>query len=164
MADEVFEPLARAEVVKAVERRGPTRVPMVISKWWGEGLGEQYGERLAEFNRFPDDAALLMIDPMPVDVKKLSWWDAEAAKPKAHDAASILPDWKHLDELLDKLPDPLAPDLFEPLREGVKQARAAGRYVLFGWWGLFFERPWGIRGMENLMTDYFYWLTFIFVA
>ena len=47
MANEVFEPLAKAEVVKAVERRAPTRVPMVISKWWGEGLSEQYGDRLA---------------------------------------------------------------------------------------------------------------------
>ena len=28
------------------------------------------------------------------------------------------------------------------------------RYILYGWWGLFFERPWGLRGMENIMTDY----------
>jgi len=155
MSDEVFEPLAKEEVIKAVERRGPARVPMVISKWWGEGLGEQYGDRLTEFNRFPDDAALLMINPMPIDVEKLPWWDADAAKGKAHDASFMLPDWKDLDELLDRLPDPLAPDLLDPVRRGVEQARAADRYILFGWWGLFFETPWGIRGMENLMTDYY---------
>ena len=49
MSDEVFEPLAKEEIVKAVERRCPSRVPMVISKWWGEGLGEQYGDRLTDF-------------------------------------------------------------------------------------------------------------------
>ncbi len=25
---------------------------------------------------------------------------------------------------------------------------------MFGWWRLFFERPWAIRGMENLLMDY----------
>jgi uroporphyrinogen decarboxylase len=34
-------------------------------------------------------------------------------------------------------------------------AHATGCYVLFGWWNLFFERPWGLRGMENLLADYY---------
>ena len=40
-------PLPRQEVIKAVERKRPSRVPLVRAKWWGEGLYEQYGERLA---------------------------------------------------------------------------------------------------------------------
>jgi uroporphyrinogen-III decarboxylase len=35
-----------------------------------------------------------------------------------------------------------------------KWANEQDRYFLFGWWRLFFERPWEIRGMMNLLTDY----------
>lgn len=51
--DELFAPLPCAEVIKAVERRKPRRIPLVFAKWWGEGLGDQYGERLKEFDRNP---------------------------------------------------------------------------------------------------------------
>jgi NSS family neurotransmitter:Na+ symporter len=27
------------------------------------------------------------------------------------------------------------------------------RFEIVGWWGLFFETLWGLRGMENLMMD-----------
>ena len=26
---------------------------------------------------------------------------------------------------------------------------------MFAWWQMFFERPWSIRGMQNLLTDYY---------
>ncbi|MBC7765065.1 MAG: hypothetical protein H7Y41_01165 [Hyphomonadaceae bacterium] len=34
-------------------------------------------------------------------------------------------------------------------------AQAGDRYKVGGWWRLFHERFWGIRGMENLMMDYY---------
>ena len=34
-----WEPLPREEVVAAIERRSPSRIPLVRAKWWGEGLG-----------------------------------------------------------------------------------------------------------------------------
>ena len=154
MTDSIYEPLAREEVIKAVERKGPSRVPMISSQWWGEGLGEQYGERLAEFNRYPNDAAMLLINAMPVDVEQLSWRRDDSAG-KGYDSGGLLPDWKHLDEFLEHIPDPEAPELLGNLKESVAQQREADRYVLFGWWGFFFERPWGLRGMENLLMDYF---------
>jgi len=47
-----WEPLPRAEVIKAVERKKPLRIPLVRARWWGEGLNEQYGARLQELHRY----------------------------------------------------------------------------------------------------------------
>ncbi|MBM4042627.1 MAG: hypothetical protein FJ290_29410 [Planctomycetes bacterium] len=35
MAD-LFEPLPREEVSRAVERRRPRRIPLIMAKWWGD--------------------------------------------------------------------------------------------------------------------------------
>ena len=69
-----WEPLPRDEVIKAVERQKPYRVPMVRAKWWGEGLEEQYGNRLAALERYPEDTVQLWLEP-PIEYDKmgLSW-------------------------------------------------------------------------------------------
>ena len=155
MLTDTIEPLARDEVIKAIERRRPARVPLVMAHWWGEGLWEQYGERLRELDRFPNDAPLMMISPMDFGAMDLPWLrEANDAK-RGHDSGGILPDWRYLDDLIARMPDPERPGLLDPLKEGVAHLRAAGRYVIFGWWGLFFERPWGLRGMQNLLMDYY---------
>jgi hypothetical protein len=51
-----WEPLPCEEMINAVERQRPSRIPLVQAKWWGEGLSAQYGARLDEFDRIPDDA------------------------------------------------------------------------------------------------------------
>ncbi len=155
MHELIFEPLPRAEVVKAVERRGPQRVPLVMHKWWGEGLWEQYGERLREFDGIPDDAILLMMSPYDPGTMDLSWRREPETGVRAHDAGGVIPDWKYLDEFIEKLPDPHAPGLLDGLKQQAEALRAQDRYILFGWWSLFFERPWGLRGMANLMIDYY---------
>jgi uroporphyrinogen decarboxylase len=147
-----WAPLPRAEVVKAVERGRPSRVPLVRARWWGEGLEEQYGERLHELERFPEDAAMLLIEPVDYRAMGLSWPIDESS---AHDSAHVVADWSQLDEFIAKLPDPRTDPQIERMRAEAGRERAAGRYVLFGWWRLFFERPWQIRGMQNLLTDYY---------
>ena len=143
--------LPRAEVQKAVERKGPSRVPIVLGKWWGEGLNERYGDRLQAFSRYPDDVMHLWLDPVPFYRMGLSW---ELPQGGAHDDRPILDDWAKLDEFIEKLPDPETDPQVEWIVEAANAARADGRYVLLSWWQLFFERPWAIRGMMNIMLDY----------
>ena len=147
----VWQPLPRAEVIKAVERRRPARIPCIRTKWWGEGLVEQYGARLDEFDRYPEDFVMLEIDPLDPFRMGLSW---DLDDQGAHDARIVIDDWSRLDEFIAKMPDPATDPQFDALAARADQARAADRYVLFGWWRLFFERPWGIRGMQNLLIDY----------
>ncbi len=149
--DGYWPPLSRVEVIKAVERQRPARIPLVRAKWWGEGLIEQYGERLQAFDRYPEDVVQLWIEPIRFEEMGLSWeFDAEGS----HDSRCVIDDWARLDEFIEKLPDPWSDPQFEALIAQAEEARAQDRYILFSWWRLFFERPWGIRGMTNLLMDY----------
>ena len=153
MEKSAMEPLRKGEVIKAVTGGRPERIPIIRGRWWGEGLREQYGSRLDPLERYPEDAVQLFL-PNPVNPVKmdLSW---DWRKDGAHDSRIVIEDWAKLDEFIEKLPDPARDD---DLKECARQAETAGRddrYVMLSWWNLFFERPWVIRGMENLMVDYY---------
>ncbi len=152
MAKKGWEPLPKEEVIKAVERKGPCRIPLVNAKWWGEGLREQYGERLQELDRFPDDPVTLWIDMLPIKAMNLSWQVKAGA---GHDSNVVIDDWAKLDEFIAKMPDPETDPRMDKLAQQAAAIHAQGRYLLFAWWRLFFERPWSLRGMENLMIDYY---------
>jgi uroporphyrinogen decarboxylase len=66
----------------------------------------------------------------------------------------VLDDWSKLNEFIEKFPDPENDPSMEELVKHADELRKQDRYILFGWWNLFFERPWMIRGMENLLMDY----------
>lgn len=144
--------LPREEVFKAIERKKPSRIPLVLSKWWGEGLTEQYGERLNEFNQYPDDVGFLWLQPLRVEEMDLSW---EIEFSGARDSQCVIDDWSKLDEFIEKMPDPENDPQFEKLHEQAEKIRSNNLYMMVAWWRLFFERPWGIRGMENLLIDYY---------
>lgn len=151
--ERMIQPLHRDEVIKAVERKNPSRIPLVNAKWWGEGLEEQYGNKLNELDRYPEDVVWLFMDN-PVDSEKmdLSWeWKRESA----HESTVVIDDWNKLDEFIEKLPNPANDPQFEKFRNITEKARSEDRYILFGWWCFFFEQPWHLRGMENLMIDHF---------
>jgi uroporphyrinogen decarboxylase len=150
----LYQPLSRAEVIKAVERKNPRRVPLVLAYWAGEGLDAQYGDRLHEFQRYPEDVVQLWIDPpIRFDQMGLSW--ELPPEVGAHDNRPVIDDWAKLDEFISKLPDPETDERFDTLPAQVKAARDADRYIIFGWWNFFFEFPWKIRGMANLLMDYY---------
>lgn len=150
--ERVWGPLPREEVIKTIERRKPYRVPIVLGKWWGEGLVEQYGDRLQAFERYPQDVADLWIEPLDYHAMGLSWPIADDG---AHDSRAILDDWVKLDEFIEKMPDPENDPQIEGLVKAADKARAQDRYIMFSWWRLFFERPWAIRGMTTLLMDYY---------
>ena len=147
----MFKPMPRAEVVKAVERKNPCRIPLAFAHWWGEGLWEEYGERLNELNRYPEDVRFIGIPKFDVNAMKLSW---KIEGGKAHDANLVIDDWAKLDEFIAKLPDPSKDPAFEQMAKDAARVHEEDLYLIVGWWGLFFETLWGLRGMENLLMDY----------
>ena len=152
MAKRCWEALPKEEVIKAVERKRPSRIPLIHAKWWGEGLLEQYGQRLKELDRYAHDYEMLWANMLDVKKMNLSW------KIKAgggHDSNVVIDDWAKLDEFIARMPNPETDPQMDNLAQGASQLRATGKYLLFGWWCLFFERPWMLRGMENLMIDYY---------
>jgi len=147
-----LKPLPRAEVIKAVERKRPSRIPLVRARWWGEGLGEQYGDRLGELNRYPEDTATIWVNPLDIGAMGLSW--SMSSGGGGHDSNCVINDWAHLDEFIEKMPDPETDPQFDELIKQAERIREQDRYLLFGWWGLLFEKPWGLRSMQGLLTDY----------
>jgi uroporphyrinogen decarboxylase len=135
--DDSLLPLPREEVIKAIERLRPIRIPMVQARWWGEGLEEQYGKRLLELERYPEDAAFLWMDLSNYSSWNLPW---KIKDDGAHDARCVLESWDRLDEFIAHFPDPEKDPRFEDL---------------VACWRLFFERPWEIRGMRTLFMDYY---------
>jgi uroporphyrinogen decarboxylase len=148
-----FQPLSRDEVIRTIERRNPSRIPMILAKWWGHGLPEQHGDRLKDLDRYPEDVAWLWT-PNPIEPLEmnLSWeWDTTVAK----DAVCVIDDWGKLDEFIEKLPCAENDERWADLAEIAHKARADDRYLMFAHWNFFFERPWMLRGMANLMLDYY---------
>jgi len=91
---------------------------------------------------------------MPIDYEemRLSWQIQPAS---ARDSSCIIDDWAKLDEFIDKMPDPEKNPQFDSLIERAKALRSRNLYIMFAFWRLFFERPWAIRGMQNIMIDYY---------
>jgi uroporphyrinogen decarboxylase len=147
--------LSREEVVRAVERQGRGPVPTFACTWWGEGLEAQYGPRLTDLaERYPDDVAMVQ-PPMPDWAHHpYSWRRGDTVEVRGHDAAATLTDWRYLDEFIETSPEVESLDWSAPVAHA-RAARDAGRYLLARFWRLFFEGPWGIRGMENLLLDYY---------
>jgi uroporphyrinogen-III decarboxylase len=73
---------------------------------------------------------------------------------RGHDANVGIEDWAQLDAILDAWPDPNLPQIFDGLRERAARA-SSGRYVLMTWWFCLYERLWSLRGMENVLCDFY---------
>ncbi len=159
----IREPLDREEVINSIERKGCNRIPLVMHKWWGEGLLEKYGKKLQEMAEdFPEDVVVGWYQ-RPGDHKSSNnnpeyrWgYRDEYRNFEAHSIAErkiLLPDWNDLDKLLDKFPDPEEPGNFKKVEKIYNSCDE--RYRLGAWWTLYHEAFWNIRGMENLMFDYY---------
>ena len=94
---------------------------------------------------------MAMIDPIRFEEMDLPWTFNQSG---AQDARNVLDDWEKLDEFIARLPKPEGDPYFEKVAVMAEYARENDFYFIFGWWGLFFERPWAIRGMINLLKDY----------
>lgn len=151
--------LTREEVRAAIRFRNPPRPPRAFTKWWGEGLGEQYGAELSRFDKFEEDVVVVGF-PCPSFSPREDgfYWRLPEVKCEGkvgHDANAALPDWDDLPALLENLPDTDAPGLFDEQKRIADEAHRQGKYVLIHHWSLMYERIWNFRGMENLLMDYY---------
>ena len=151
--------LTRDEVRAAIRFKKPPRPPRAFTKWWGEGLYEQYGSRLSMFDKYEEDVVVVGF-PQPSFSHRddgFCWRlpKIEYDRKTGHDARAALPDWKYLPDMLEKLPDTDVPGIFDDAKRIADKAHAEGKYVLIHHWSLMFERIWNFRGMENLLTDYY---------
>lgn len=159
----VREPLSKAEVIQAIERKGGSRLPLVFHKWWGVGLEEKYGPELNNMaDLYPDDIFVSFYNEPGTDKSSNKnpayrfGYKSDYSHAATHSIAStveLLDNWNDLDLFLQDFPDPNEPGVFDGVKEEMKNA--GSRYKLGCYWRLFHEKLWQIRGMENLMIDYY---------
>ncbi|HHT27304.1 MAG TPA: hypothetical protein GXZ82_08680, partial [Firmicutes bacterium] len=70
--NDIFAPLPKEEVIAAIERRNPSRIPLIRTKWWGEGLVAQYGAALNVTKKYPEDAVFILVTPFDANKMNLS--------------------------------------------------------------------------------------------
>ena len=158
------EPLTKAEVKAAIERTGCERVPVMMHKWWGDGLAALHGDALERMAaRFPDDICMVwhqmpggQTSPTDNPHFRFGYLDDYSAAERHSIGQSVvlLDDWADLDRFLADFPNPDEPGVFDGAARAARE-QANGRYLLGSFWSVFHERLWGIRGMENLMLDYY---------
>ena len=159
----IREPLTREDVINAIERKGGSKIPLVMHKWWGSGLKDKYGSALDEMaKKYPDDIFTAWYNT-PGSVTSSTnnpsyrWgFNSDYNDAERHSIgkfAVLLPDWTKLDEFIADFPDPNEPTNFDKVK--VELSQAGDRYKLGCWWRLFHEKLWEIRGMENLAYDYY---------
>ena len=159
-----YEPISREDVKKALEGGGPVRPPTCLLKWPGEGLREYHGDALDEvLSRYPDDILLGGVQqpggweaPEGFDPEyRWGWRDKPEpdAQVHGHDGGGgLIYDWSVLDEFLATFPKADDPKIWDGVRQAV--ANGGGRYVLAAAWNNFYERLWGLRGMQQVLMDF----------
>ena len=150
--------LTREEVRAAIRFQNPPRPPRAFTKWWGEGLAEQYGDQLRVFDKYEEDVVVVgfpqpWMSPRPDGF----WWRVPQIDRRftSYDSNAFLPDWAYLPDFLAELPNADAPGLFDEAKRIADQAHAEGKYVLIHHWSLMYELIWQFRSMEELLVDYY---------
>lgn len=155
--------LTSNQVAQAITRTSTDgSIPVFMSKWWGSGLRDVHGAALVTLEQaYPDDISAGWYVEPGFDVShtnnpeyRFGYLDYQhAERHSIGESAVLLPDWDGLDALLEHFPDPQEPGNFTPVYAAAENA--GSRYKLGCWWRLFHERFWSVRGMENLMMDYY---------
>jgi len=157
------EALPAEEVRKAIEHRKPVRVPMMIHQWNGASGDDERAKQIRQIqSEYPND----MYSTWP---NLPGFWDGDSEIPgynwlncpkpaghnvSAHDANVAIPDLGALDEILEAWPDPNIPQMYDGKAEQIA-AEAQGRYTAVSWAFCFYERMWSLRGMENILCDFY---------
>ncbi len=156
-----IEPLSRDEVRRALRRRRPPRPPTArLHAFPARETWDRYGEALQHVvARYPEDVLRPYVrEPGywtgPENAPEYCWAFGDKGEKRNHglDASrQIIDDWSELDAFLEELPDPHKPDAMDTIKR--VRAEHPDRYVAGSWSYCFFERPWEVRGMENLLVD-----------
>ncbi len=159
-----YASLSREETKKALQGTSSSRPPAHMHKWPGEGLVEYHGNKVWEvFEKYPTDVVMRSVvqpgmweAPEGFD-PEYRWAFKDKAAPEEEkgldSGTQVLHDWSELDSFLENMPATDNPAIFAPVREA--KAEAEGRYVLAQAFNYFYERLWGLRGMQNLLMDFY---------
>ncbi len=141
---------------------------MLLAQYWNpaDAFGDRAPQVLDIQAQYPQDAYFVRVrrpliweDPRsPTYIPGYTWMHAPPPPGEpvrnAPDSSLAITDWSMLDFMLDHWPDAAIPQAFEasPMEA---RALAGGRYLGIYWAYCLYERLWTLRGMENIMCDFY---------
>ena len=157
-----YAPLTREEVIRVVEGKGiASRIPVLLHAWcseWAFPKEEDHNRVKALLESYPQDAQIIRLN-MPLfydapeddpDYRWLNKDDPYKGKSVGLDEKVGLDDWAEFDDLYAHRPNPNYAKL-------IPDEKKDGRYCLIHFWNLLFENHWQFRGMENALTDFYFY-------
>lgn len=145
-----MDPLPKKDVVAAIERTGPSATPRHRMNYYNDETVEKYRDRIIELMKaYPEDVVKHKYVEPP--------WDELCQDPseldKSIDARILMPEYTNVDEVADTIVGfGHTLDMSDAQR---KRDANPDTYCLgYSWYGIF-ERLWMIRGMKNIMLDFY---------
>ena len=142
--------LSKDDVIAAIERKGPSRIPMHRMHYYNSATTEKYEKGIA-----------FLRDAYPEDVVTLNYgrpdWESlgntTLSDDDAIDSRVIIDSYNNVEEICEKIAG-LAKHL--DLSVAAAQRREnPDRYCLGYTWFALYERLWMLRGMENVLADFY---------
>jgi len=164
---QVRPPLPAEEVCKAIEHRNPERVPMMIHQWnYAGAFGDDAPAVEAIMDEYPSDMFTIYADfpafwagqhEFDAQFSWLPWEEPEKVETEQGvgiDSHAPISDIEQFKEVFEHFPDASMPGL---IRDDMNQALTdgGGRYSAMHWAFCFYERMWSMRGMENILCDFY---------
>jgi len=171
-------PLNRDEVRAAVRFKTPPRPPTArLHAYPAGGVLDKHGDALRGLMAaYPEDVLRpYIIEPgrfdSPCEDPDYKWAFGDKQAPeenidgtgyaigqksgrKGYDSVfQVIDDWSELDQFLEELPDPELPCAMDRIAQARRDN--PNRYIAGSWSFCFFERMWDVRGMQNLLMDYY---------
>ena len=142
--------LSKEDVIAAIERKSPPRIPMLRMHYYNSATIEKYAEGVELLREtYPEDILSLRYDQPE--------WESLGEKPQRDDEAIdsrvIIENYDHIDETCEKIVE-----LGRNLDMSVVSAQRRdnpNRYCLGFTWFALYERLWMLRGMENVLADFY---------
>ncbi|MFW6308460.1 MAG: uroporphyrinogen decarboxylase family protein, partial [bacterium] len=157
--------LPKSEVKKAIEYNDPQRVPMMVHQWCNpEAFVEEKQNKVKEllakypydFYAFGCQMPAMAPDPENPEIDDQYTWVNRKVAPEENtglDSANYISDWNQIEEILENFPRADHPGIFNDLEQHMKNA--GDKYTIFSYGYCFFERIWSLRGMQNIMLDFY---------
>ena len=142
--------LSRDDVIAAVERKGPSRVPMHFMHYYNSATVDKYADQIHSLHdRYPDDVVAVRYDQP--DWQSLG--EQHTGDEGAIDSRTIITGYENIGETCEQIVDfgrQLDMTNARTIRRDNQQ-----RYCLGYTWFALYERLWMLRGMQNVLADFY---------
>lgn len=150
--------MVKSEVIKAIERKQPKRIPCWY-KWFADEAIEKYSKGLDLISQnYSDDIILVnydmpegFVEPAPGRDEFTIYTVNRPGVFSGMRTSDLQGDWKKMEEFMSNFPSPYAEGRFKTASR--VRLEYPDSYLVGNWWGTFYERMIALRGAQEFLLD-----------